>query len=102
MEEIEQGMKLPLDEHWYIRWDGNCFDLIEVRLPDPNSPLTKNANTPKHVVRAYCGSDLRYALTLYATKALAESEGIATAKSVLKKMADIEAVIEKVLARISG
>ena len=88
VQESDGETRFPLDENWYVRWDGNNWDLVEVRLPDPNSPLTKNLTTPKHIVRSYCGAHLDYAISLYTQKRLQDS-GVKTAELVLAELTRI-------------
>lgn len=101
MEESSDGnLKLPLDEHWYIRWDGSCYNLIEVRMPDPNNPATKNQTTPRHLIDAYCGSSLTYALKRYTEKAVAAS-ATQTVEALLRTLARIENTINSIAAHLT-
>jgi hypothetical protein len=98
-ETADGGMKLPLDDSWYVRWDGWNYDLVEMRLPDATHALTKNATTPRHLVRAHCGGSLRYALKLYAHHALAGSNAGSHA-AVLRKLDQIDQSIQTLINRL--
>lgn len=102
METVDRDLRLPLDDQWYISWDGSYnFDLVEIVMSDPTHRWSDGTSKPKHMVRAYCGSSFAHALRLYSEKKL-QTSGAKTVEAVLAALAKIEATIAKVMERLNA
>lgn len=98
----QNGMaKLPLNEQWYARYNGDCWELVEMTDPGEINPFTKEpvTNTAKrHHVRGYYGA-LSHLLIRYIDNVVADSQ-VGTAKSVLAKIQEVEATIRALCDKV--